>query len=332
MLHRLNSVMKAAIYRSHPPSSNSYPTVCLEDLLFVDLIRESDLQLYTVRGGRYEVNSSSRLSAGNSDNMWKWQHEECTAEDVIGAEQKQRMVRAIASRAGIVKLTGNAFDCIAAEILHSMAVIVIHAFEASKSLWCHDENIGSYWDDDYEGYFYADVDDDTIGEEDEDNSSLSSEQSKEVEVEVDYSNQPPPPRETVHEDEEGKQLCVIIPRQIKDAAVRIGMKPLLDDQGWEAGEDRTKHEEVEEAIIMYKSSSEDEESLDESSSEDEESSDEESGDVAEDYGQECYCDDCLEGCLDEDANSAGELGDHASEAEEDDASFNVREVVEVVGI
>jgi len=54
-------------------------------------------------------------------------------EEIIGSAQIQCLVRAIASRAGIVKLTGCAFDCIAAEILHFMAIIVIDAFETSKS-------------------------------------------------------------------------------------------------------------------------------------------------------------------------------------------------------
>ena len=295
MVSRLTSAMRAAMFRSIPKESHPYPTVDWDDLLFVDTLCESKsgkLHLHVDQECGYEL-YSYRLSAGDSNRKWQW-HKECFAEDIIGAEQQQRMVRAIASRAGIVKLTGGAFDCIAAEILHFMAIIVVHAFEASKSLWCHHENIGAYFDDNVNDYVYAELDDD-IDEED-DHSSHSSEQSHDCGV--DYSNQPPPP---VHFDEEGKQLCVIIPRQIKDAAVRIGMKPLLDDHGWEVGEGRSRDEEEEEAMLMYH----------ESSSEDD-SSDEESDDDAED----------------EDADSNGGSGDDAPEAEEGEVNMSAGEVVE----
>eukprot|EP00984_Skeletonema_dohrnii_P000036 scaffold12_cov128-Skeletonema_dohrnii-CCMP3373.AAC.1 len=123
MIHRLNSAMRAALFRSNPPSSHPYPMISPHDILFVDAIRASDdgtLNLCVV-GPQHErsevhIRSCSRLCAGNSPRMWKWHNGDCTGEDIIGAQQMQRMVRAIASRAGIVKLTGGAFDCIAAEI------------------------------------------------------------------------------------------------------------------------------------------------------------------------------------------------------------------------
>eukprot|EP00985_Skeletonema_marinoi_P032339 scaffold39111_cov126-Skeletonema_marinoi.AAC.5 len=275
MVSRLNSAMKAALFRSNPPSSHPYPMISPHDILFVDMIRVSeDLCVVCPQHARNEVHSCSRLCVGNSPKMWKWPDDNCLEEEIIGVQQRQRMVRAIASRAGIVKLTGGAFDCIAAEILHFMSIIVVDAFEASKSLWRHHDDIGYYLTvNDNEGIQFAVADiDDTIIIED-DRSSDSSWQSHEV----DYSNLPPPPSETL--DEAGEQLCVIIPRQIKDAAVRIGMKPILDSRSWEAGEGRSRDEEID--------------------SDSDEESDED--DDPEDNNQVCYCAACLENGVDEDA-------------------------------
>ena len=281
MISRLTSAMRAAMFRSNPKESHPYPILCEHDINFVDSIRSFDSGSFhscNIFSGRH---SCRRESFSNLQKVWEWPEDNCLEDEILGAEQRQRMVRAIASRSGIVKLTGGAFDCIAAEILHAMAIIVVHAFEASKSLWCHNENIGAYFDDHVNGFFYHDIDDNIDEEDDHSN-----------DYEVDFSNQPPPP---VNFDEEGKQLCVIIPRQIKDAAVRIGMKPLLDDHGWEAGEGRSRDEEEEEARLMYH----------ESSSEDD-SSDEESDDNAQD----------------EDADSNGGSCEDAPEAEEGEVKMS----------
>jgi hypothetical protein len=219
-----------------------------------------------------------------------------------------------------VKLSGPAFECIAAEILHFLAVIVIDAFEVSKSLWCHGTDIGSLrtplglanqvitddiicdicevysthtqpWDalvapnerthsennmdsqsfksiicdmsnctrSDLSnftslGHFEGSIrSENSISEK-----SISEESISEKSFAFNYMSNYPPPMEV---DEEGKHVCVIIPRHIKDAAVRLGMKPLLDDQRWEVSEGRTKKEEVKEALLMYDLSLDDESSM-----------------------------------------------------------------------
>eukprot|EP00984_Skeletonema_dohrnii_P025000 scaffold14144_cov91-Skeletonema_dohrnii-CCMP3373.AAC.14 len=256
MVHRLNNAMRAALFRSNPPSSHPYPMVCENDILFVDSIRASDdgARNFCVVGPQHErcvichqpQSCCSRLSFCDSPKKWNWPDDNCLGEDILGAEQRQRMVRAIASRAGIVKLTGAAFDSIAAEILHFMATIVIDAFEASKSLWCPCANVGTSGLLDNlvaVGDEAVAIDDEMIGEEECDDASAHSY------LEFDYiTNHPPPPGKL---DEEDRHVCVIIPRQIKDAAVRIGMKPLLDSQSWEVSEGHTKKEEVNEAIALY---------------------------------------------------------------------------------
>lgn len=253
MVYRLNSAMMAALFRSNPPSSHPYPMVCENDILFVDSIIASDCSNCdgfdspcVICRQRQRQSCCSRQSFCDSPKIWLWPDNNCLGEDIIGAEQRQRMVRAIASRAGIVKLTGGAFDSIAAEILHFMAIIVIDAFEASKSLWCPCANVGTSRLDNLvagnTGEAVA-IDDEMIGEEECDDASAHSY------LEFDYITNHPPPPGTL--DEEGRHVCVIIPRQIKDAAVRIGMKPLLDSQSWEVSEGRTKKEEVNEAIALY---------------------------------------------------------------------------------
>ena len=302
MARRLYNAWGAALFRSNPKESNPYPMLCERDIMFVDSIRAFDYgsinscALCRTCRGRH---CCTRLSFSDSPKIWEWPEDNCLEEDILGADQRHRMVRAIASRAGIVKLSGALFDSIAAEILHSMAIIVVQAFEVSKSQWCHHENMGLCFDY-VNGYIFAEIDDDNIVEEG-DHSSHSSEQSHDYEVA--YSNQPPPPPETL--DEEGKQLCVIIPRQIKEAAVRIGMKPLLDSQSWEAAEGKSVDEEVKEARMMYH----------ESSSEDD-SSDEESDDEEEEE---------MKSNIDEDADINGGSGEHAHGAEEGEVNMRVVE-------
>ena len=86
------------------------------------------------------------------------------------------------------------------------------------------------------------IDDEIIGDEESDDTSTDSYLESNH-----FANHPP----TVTVDEDGRYVCVIIPRQIKDAAVRIGMTPLLDSQSWEVSEGRTKKEEVREAMSLY---------------------------------------------------------------------------------
>mmetsp|Transcript_1740 Transcript_1740/g.3703 ORF Transcript_1740/g.3703 Transcript_1740/m.3703 type:complete len:529 (+) Transcript_1740:73-1659(+) len=246
MVHRLNNAWFAARFRSMPASSHPYPMLCERDVLFVDSIRASNCDSFDscVICRQPQSHCCSRLSFCDSPKIWNWPDDNCLGEDILGAEQRQYMVRAIASRAGIIKLTSAVFDSIVEEILHYMAIIVIDAFEASKSLWCPCANVGTLGLDNLVAVGESVViDDEMIGEEDYDAASAHSY------LESDYITNHPPPPGTL--DEEGRHVCVIVPRQIKDAAVRIGMKPLLDSQSWEVSEGRTKKEEVNEAIALY---------------------------------------------------------------------------------
>eukprot|EP00986_Skeletonema_menzelii_P021385 scaffold34354_cov148-Skeletonema_menzelii.AAC.1 len=248
MVYRLNNAWTAALFRSNPKKIHPYPTLCGNDIMFVDSIRSSDFGTFhscTICSGSGR-HSCSRLSFDVSPKIWQWPDDNCLEEDIIGSKQRQHMVLAITSRAGIVKLNGALFDSIAAEILHFMATIVIDAFEVSKSLWFPSINIGVSRDLSG-GVTMALIDDEIIGEERRAMRVLGKRE-KQSYLESDYIANHPPPLKL---DEDGKHVCVIIPRQIKDAAVRIGMKPLLDSQSWEVSEGQTKKEEVNEALSLY---------------------------------------------------------------------------------
>jgi hypothetical protein len=308
MVYKLEGALHAAMFRSNPPSSHPYPMVCPGDILHVDRIRGFDpnIPAVCVIGSH----CCSRLSLGDTPKMLKWPDDNCMVEDVIGAEQLHSMVRAIAGRAGIVKLTGAAFDCIAAEILHFMANIVIDAFEASKSLWCPHADVGTNTTNDGEegGEDATVAIEDWIFFEENDDSSTFSEDSEEA-IKFNYfANHPPPP---VAVDEEGRHVCVVIPRQIEDAAVRLGMKPLLFGQNWSNGnipmwtvsEGRTLEEEVEEAKLMYDSSS-DEDSVDEAG-------------LGEENDDEsvCDCPHCVAARANEVANDVNNAVDEAADSD-----------------
>lgn len=274
MVQRLEAAMHAAVFRSKPADRHPYPTVCPEDLVFVDAMRGSfDLPFCVVgrhqKQGRHICQKLS-LALGDAYKKWVWPETDCMDDEIIGAVTMQRLVRAIASRAGIVKLSGPAFDCIAAEILHFLAVIVIDAFETSKSLWCHGTDVARLRTP--LGLFNQVIADDIICDlskrslaSSEDSIHSENSHDSDRSFEFNHLSNYPPLSWTV--DEEGKLVCVIIPRQIKDAAVRLGMKPLLDDQRWEVSEGRTKKEEVKEALLMYGLSLDDESSMLEEDSE-----------------------------------------------------------------
>ena len=268
MVQRLEAAMHLAMFRSKPAASHPYPTVCPDDIVFVDAMR-NDFDLNFCVGRRYQVpqgcHKCQRLSISSTPKKWIWPENDCMDDEIIGAETMQRLVRAIAFRAGILKLSGPAFECIAAEILHYLAVIVIDAFETSKSLWCQEADVGRIRSpsDMFERVIVDDIicdlskctlasSEDSIHSENSHDSGRS--------FGINHLSNVPPPGAI---DEEGKHVCVIIPRQIKDAAVRLGMKPLLDDQRWEVSEGRTKKEEVKEALLMYGLSLDDENSMSE---------------------------------------------------------------------
>ena len=123
MIQKLTNAMNLAIFRSRPAESHPYPTVSPDDLVFVEAMR-TDFELHCCVVGRHQTQQRhicQKLSLGSTPKKWVWPENDCMDDEIIGTKTMQRLVRAIAFRAGIVKLSGPAFECIAAEILHFLA-------------------------------------------------------------------------------------------------------------------------------------------------------------------------------------------------------------------
>ena len=119
--------------------------------------------------------------------LWKWPEHDCLGDEFLGEEERQKLVRALAYRAGIAKMSGDAFSFISTVILHEMAVLMSYAADMC------DGDI----EDACTIMVAADVTDDEM---------LSLVRSVPLPTEV---------------------KLVITPHQIKDAAEFMGMQPIL---------------------------------------------------------------------------------------------------------
>ena len=85
-------------------------------------------------------NSCSCLCTSFTGIQWRWPEDDCLIDEVLPAEARRRIVRRLAYRAGIVKLTSEVFDLVAAEMFHSLGVLLVDAFEASTETHMPGEN------------------------------------------------------------------------------------------------------------------------------------------------------------------------------------------------
>ena len=70
----------------------------------------------------------------STDNQWRWPDDDCLVDDVMPAEARRKIVRRIAYRAGVVRLSSKAFDLVAAEIFHLLGVLLVDAYEESRTM------------------------------------------------------------------------------------------------------------------------------------------------------------------------------------------------------
>ena len=70
----------------------------------------------------------------STDNQWCWPDDDCLVDDVMPAEARRKIVRRIAYRAGVVRLSSKAFDLVAAEIFHLLGVLLVDAYEESRTM------------------------------------------------------------------------------------------------------------------------------------------------------------------------------------------------------
>lgn len=199
-LHIIDKLKKAnqLVVGTRSSKDKEYPQVCAKHLTLLDSLLDTESTGYQV------------------------DIDYCRSIDLLGEAERQRMVRILAYRAGIVKMSDEAFSIIANEVLQIILSLVADAVTTADS---QSQNNSSDFED---------VD---------------------TEVSVVYAPLMGQP------DENGKVECIIIPRQIKDAAVRNGLKPMM---GCGIGSHAVEHynesseSEDEEEVCPYVGLSEDE--------------------------------------------------------------------------
>ena len=112
MLTRLEKAHCMAI--QYCRSGDGCPEVTAKELRLLDVLAQ-------IGGDR----NSSSITSG-----WEELGDACCRDKILGAEAWRKLVRALAYRAGIVKLSGEAISIIAREILYHMAALCTDAFEA----------------------------------------------------------------------------------------------------------------------------------------------------------------------------------------------------------
>jgi hypothetical protein len=65
----------------------------------------------------------------SSGTVWRWPENDCR--DVLPPDVGRRMIRRLAYKAGIVRLTGDAFEVAEVELLHTLGVLLVEAYESS---------------------------------------------------------------------------------------------------------------------------------------------------------------------------------------------------------
>lgn len=153
--------------------------------------------------------------------VWNWPRNDCA--DAIDSTTFRRMIRRLAYRAGVCKMSSCAFEVATKDFLQTLSIVLVDAFEASKGLApaSVDEMVRT------EDPRYI-TSDDTMTF-----SSDSEDSENEPSILPAYYEKFPPPFRT---DISGKKIeCVIIPRQVTDALSRCGLHSVYSDNSTEAG-------------------------------------------------------------------------------------------------
>ena len=116
--------------------------VTKDDIMVLDDIRGASLFASADRRcsvGKKCHNTVSSIScscfiSSSHGTQWCWPEDDCLTEEIMPAEIRRKIVRRLAYRAGIIQLTSDAFDLIAAEMFHLLGVLLVDAFEASMKM------------------------------------------------------------------------------------------------------------------------------------------------------------------------------------------------------
>ena len=231
MITRLEKAHRIAIESLRP--ADGYPAITSRDFQLMDLL--------TLTGETSNKFLHCSISRGHH-NCKLISNDDCSDEQILGSEERRKLVRALAYRAGAVKLSGEVFAIVATEVLHHMAVLIYNAYE---ECWHqHPWSTGCVGDLSNPLYVNRRV-------SDEDENKIEGNLSHNYLSKEYYANHCPP----LQAGTEGHINFVIIPRAIKNAAERMGMRPLLGygefGDMWAARDEDKKEEEVEEAMDQY---------------------------------------------------------------------------------
>lgn len=149
LLGRMTDKLENAILMATSRDTDTYPEVTKEDINFLDKIHLP----YTTNGSHIPrccvgmeehgdlchgassscfFHSSSSFSS-STDIVWRWPEDNCLDDDILSSDARRRIIRRIAYRAGIVKMTSEAFTVAEAELFHQMGILLVEAYESSMS-------------------------------------------------------------------------------------------------------------------------------------------------------------------------------------------------------
>ena len=176
--------------------------------------------------------------------------------NILSSNDARLLIRRLAYRAGVCKMSACAFKLATTDFLNTMSFLLVDAFETSRGLAPTSiEDMMSMEDPRY-------ITSDQVS------FGAAKLKSGEITLEPDYYQKMCPP---FHSNEDGKIVCVIIPRQIQDAASRCGLKRVYGHscEGYhffEPGAGQTQEEERDDAMSQYYVEDDDYESSDSSDS------------------------------------------------------------------
>lgn len=188
-------------------------------------------------------NFCSCSCTSSSGIQWCWPEDDCLVDDVLPAEARRKIVRRLAYRAGIVKLTSEVFDLVAAEMLHSLGVLLVDAFEVSRE--AHLLRFGPELTFIHHTTEYLTYGEPCYGD------GMKS-------AGIDMFSTPPPPMPASEDSDkpyESGYAYTIVPGQIKNSALKrfAGQGGTCHVYGdtWEAGSGFTRDEEKEKEQSYY---------------------------------------------------------------------------------
>eukprot|EP00985_Skeletonema_marinoi_P018102 scaffold10050_cov117-Skeletonema_marinoi.AAC.4 len=177
-----------------------------------------------------------------SGTIWRWPENDCR--DVLPLDAGRRIIRRLACRAGILQLTSPVFEVAEAELLHTLAVLLVEVYESSVE----SSKNARFLDPDDEGLLLSD-------------GSCSLPYGVFPES-MDMFYVPPPPLSINEYDKESdsyhdKDVHTLVPGQICAAAERRNIRPNKIYGGWTSAEGDGKEMDFEMGLYFKDRSDDD---------------------------------------------------------------------------